>query len=372
MMTNFSTPGPDDTDSAIPVRSFAKSNQELLGAFETYLVSLGRSEPTRRSYLDSIGRYIEALGSADVTEADRTDIRNFQSQLLAKGVAANSVRLHISAIRAFSKYLRLAGLTQHDPTLLLTHRKLPSRIPRVLTVAEIDRLVAASELPLERAVIEVMYSTGVRISELVSLRVEDITWSEPGVIRVHCGKGDKDRIVLFGRKAAAAMREYLGGRETGFLFEAPARVGCVTQNRGSWVGKFCVNGIQRQIRFGEIDSMTQSEVRQMLTDTLANKPGFHPHPAGKYHARSIRLLLNRVAHRAGVAGCHPHALRRAFATHLLEGSADLRVVQDLLGHERVTSTALYTNLSGANLKKVHDRCHPHAKRGRNVEKKKRG
>ncbi len=352
-----------------PVRSYAKSNQQLLGAFETYLISLNRSPKTRRSYLDSVGRFIEVLGSKDVIEADRNDIRALQSQLLAKGVTANSIRLHIGGIRAFSKFLRLAGLAIHDPTLLLSHRKLPSRVPRVLTVAEVERLIAASETPLERAVIEVLYATGVRISELIALRVEDITWSEPGVIRVHRGKGDKDRIVLFGKEPAAAMREYLDGRETGFLFEAPARLGCVTSNRYSWVGWFYVDGVQQQITLGRIDTMSASEVRQMLTDTLAKMPGFHPHPARPYNARSIRLLLSRLAFRARVAGVHPHAFRRAFATHMLEGGGDLRAIQDLLGHVNVTTTMIYTNLSASNLKSVHERCHPHANGDEDGEEK---
>ena len=131
----------------------------------------------------------------------------------------------------------------------------------------------------------------------MALRVEDITWSEPGVIRVHRGKGDKDRIVLFGKKAAAAMREYLGGRETGFLFEAPERIGCVTSDHGSWCGYFYVDGVQRQITLGKLHSMTGTRFGRCSTETLANKPGFHPHPAGAYNARSIRLLLSRVAFR---------------------------------------------------------------------------
>lgn len=303
--------GPGETGMAripsvsdVPVRSFAKSNQDLIEAFETYLISLNRSRDTRRAYLDAVGRFIETLGSKDATEADRGDIRRFQTTLLAKGLTSNSIRSHISGIRAFSKFLYLAGLTRCDPTLLVAQRKLPTRIPRVLTVEEIERLIAASVTPLEKAIVETLYATGVRLSELIALRVEDITFSEPGVIRVLRGKGDKDRIVLFGRPAAAAIREYLADRRSGLLFTA--------------------------------------------------------HPARPYDARSVRLLLNRLAFRARVAGVHPHAFRRAFATHMLERGADLRVVQDLLGHQNVTTTARYTNLSVLHLQSIHERFHPHA------------
>jgi integrase/recombinase XerD len=352
-----------------PVRSYAKSNQQLLGAFETYLISLNRSAPTRRSYLDSAGRLIEVLGSKDAADLDRGDIRRLQSQLLAKGVTANSIRLHIGGIRAFSKFRRLAGLTSHDPRVLLSHRKLPSRVPRVLTVEEIERLIAASTTPLEKAVIEVLYSTGVRISELIALRVEDITFSEPGVIRVNRGKGDKDRIVLFGRKATAAIEEYLKGRTTGFLFEAPTRTGEFFGDHGSWYARFYDGGQQRTVRLGKICDLSEMDARAKFDRLKAETLGFHAHPVRPYDARSIRLLLSRLAFRARVAGVHPHCLRRAFATHLLEGGADLRAVQDLLGHVNVTTTMIYTNLSAANLKQVHERCHPHANGDEDGEEK---
>jgi site-specific recombinase XerD len=355
-----------------PVRSYAKSNQQLLGAFETYLISLNRSAPTRRAYLDGAERLIEVIGSKDAAELDRSDIRRFQSQLLAKGVTANSIRLHIGGIRAFSKFLRLAGVSRRDPTLLLSHRKLPTRVPRVLTVEEIERLIAASTTPLEKAVIEVLYSTGVRISELVALRVDDITFSEPGVIRVLRGKGDKDRIVLFGRSAATAIRDYLGDRLSGFLFEAPARTGELTKSRWrkcSWYGRYYDNGVQREVRLGKVRDMSEAEARQKFDQILAEIPGFPARPARPYNARSIRLLLKHLAFRAKVAGVHPHAFRRAFATHMLEGGGNLRAVQDLLGHKNLTTTMIYTNLSAANLRAIHDRFHPHAKGDENVEEK---
>ena len=351
-------------------RSYTQTNRKLLEAFSMYLISLNRSINTRRAYLDAVGRFIEALGSKDVAEADRGDIRRFQSQLLARGVTANSVRLHIGGIRAFSKFLRLGGVTNVDPTLLLSHRKLPTRVPRILTIKEIERLVAASETPLEAAVIETLYATGMRVSELCRLRIENVDFTNR-VIRVLKSKRDQDRIVLFGRKAAAAIEKYLNDRTTGFLFEAPERIGYVASNRFSWLGRFYVDRVQQQITLGRIDSMSWSEAQQRLRDILAETPGYHPHPARPYDARSIRLLLTRVAFRAKVAGVHPHAFRRAFATHMLERDGNLRAIQDLLGHKSLSTTMIYTNLSASNLKRVYDRCHPHAKRRPNVKKEQR-
>ena len=215
----------------------------------------------------------------------------------------------------------------------------------------------------KRAIIEVLYATGVRISELIALRVEDITFSEPGVIRVDRGKGDKDRNVCFGKPAAAAMREYLDGRETGFLFEAPARVGEFFARWRSWYARFYDDAVQREVRLGKVRDLSETEARAKFETLKAETPGFRPHPARPYDARSIRLLLNRLAFRAHVAGVHPHAFRRADATHMLENGADLRAVQELLGHVNVTTTMIYTNLSASNLK-AGSRPLPSARKGR--------
>jgi len=351
------------------VRSHVESNRELAEAFERYLISRGFSAPTLRAYMDSVNRYVEMLHSTSVVDATRREIREFQAGLLKRGLSSNSLRSHTIALRQFHKFISLSGLTKQDPTLLLSPRKLPGRIPRFLTVEEVDKLLAACETPVERAVVEVMYSTGVRLSELVSLRVEDITFSSPGVIRVIRGKGNKDRNVLFGSKADAAIRAYLGDRKTGFLFEAPARIGYVTRNRFSWLGRFYTDSIQLTITLGRLDGMSKSEAQRKLQDVLAKTPGFCSHPARPYDKRSIRLLLQRLAHRAKVAGVHPHALRRSFATHLLQGGADIRIVQELLGHVNLSTTMLYTRLSIDDLKATHTRSHPRAKEDEHGEEK---
>jgi site-specific recombinase XerD len=229
-------------------------------------------------------------------------------------------------------------------------------------VKEVETLLAACKTPLEKAVVEVMYATGVRVSELVSIRVEDITFSGPGVIRIVRGKGNKDRIVMFGSKADAAIKAYLGDRRTGFLFEAPPRVGELKRSRWrncSWLGSYYDNGVQREVRLGKVQDMSETEARQKLDQILAETPGFTPHPPKQYDRRSIRLALQRIAHRAKVPGVHPHALRRSFATHLLQGGADIRYVQELLGHATLSTTMRYTRLSISDLKGIHTRCHPH-------------
>ena len=287
---------PSAVSSQAVVQSHAESNRELAEAFERYLVSRGFSPPTLRAYMDSVNRYVEMLGSMSVVDAERREIREFQAGLLKRGLSSNSLRLHTIALRGFHKFIRLSGLTKHDPTLLLSPRKLPGRIPRFLTLKEVDKLLAACETPFERAVIEVMYSTGVRISELVSIRVEDITFSSPGVIRIIRGKGNKDRIVLFGSKADAAIREYLGDRRTGFLFEAPARIGELIKSRWrkcSWYGRYYDNGVQREVRLGKVADMSEAEAREKLDQFLSADAGIY-----RASGKALRQPLNSPCPRA--------------------------------------------------------------------------
>lgn len=352
---------------SIPVRSFAQANQELVAAFDRYLQSRGFKPATRETYGKSVQGMVSFLHARSVAEADRRVIREFLGKLYARGLDANTIRRHTAGLRCFFKFIRLTGLTRNDPTLLIRHRKCPRRVPRVLTINEMDSLVAAAKNPLESAVVEWLYATGVRVAELVAMRLEDIDFAS-GVARVHKGKADKDRIVLFGSKADAAIRRMLDYRppETGLLFEARPQTGLVRMERGAWKGYAYLNVVQHSIRLGTLsDFPTKAEARRAFDRVLAVTPGYKPKPARAFTTRAIHRMIAHMGMRAGIGKAHPHALRRAMATHMLERGADLRVIQDLLGHKRVTTTALYTSHTAFNLKAVHLRCHP--KGGENVE-----
>jgi integrase/recombinase XerC len=347
-----------------PMRSHARSNRELAESYERYLIARGNAAETRRAYLDAVNRLVDGLGAASVVGLDRSALRYQLGEWYKKGLAANSIRLHTCAFRSFFKFITLTGLTNHDPTLLLGPRKIPTRVPVVLTVEQVEKLIAAGSDPFERAVVEVLYSTGVRVSELVKLRLEDINWATRS-IRVHKGKGGKDRIVLFGTYAEKAIRELQAWRssKTGFLLEALERKGFVTRRGKSWVGRLYVNRTQREFRIGTLVELPTKEVARRKFDLIAAKiAGFQPLAARPYGPRAIEGVCYRLAHRAKLGRVHPHALRRAMATHMLQRGANLRVIQDLLGHERLTTTIRYTWLDTADLKKVHEKCHPHEAR----------
>jgi integrase/recombinase XerD len=355
------------TRSMPPIRSFARANQELAASFERYLIARGTALATRTAYAETISRLIESLGARSVAGADRSDIRQFLGTLCGRGLNPHSVNRHTYALRSFFKFIRLTGITcGHNLMLIMPYRKLPHRVPRVLTVAEIERLIDAAKTPLERATVQVLYSTGVRVAELTRLRLEDIDFSSPEgpwTVRIHKGKGGKDRVVLIGEFAAAAIRRLLEWypSKTGLLFEAPTRGrGGLRIQSGAWLGHYYERGVQRHVTLGRVaDIPTKQEARAKLnriTSTIAGAA--HVMPARPYPSRSIRGILKRVAERARIKGVHPHALRRAFATHLLERGADIRVVQELLGHTNLATTAIYLNLSPESVKKVHANCHP--------------
>jgi site-specific recombinase XerD len=268
----------------------------------------------------------------------------------------------------------LTGLSRRDPTLAIPHRKIPVHVPRVLSVAEVERLIDAARNPFERAVAEVLYSTGVRVSELAKIRLEDIDFADGqiGSIRVKSGKGGKDRVVLFGRKAARAMREYQAWRPSrvGFLFEAPHRTGSLYVNYRQWNAAFYVNRVQRHVSIGSLVELPTIEAAREKFDRMAAEiPGFIPVPARPYTSRAICNVIHRLAHRANLGRVHPHMLRRAFACHMLQGGASIRAIQDLLGHDYLRTTTFYAGLTAGDLKKAHSKYHPH-EGGKDVTKAK--
>ncbi len=343
-------------------RSFAGSNEDLRAAFARYQVALGQSEATIDTYSASIGQFLETLGSQNILDVTRSEIRNYLRNLADRGLGSNSIRKHTHAIRAFHKFLRVSSLTKDDPTLLLSQRKLPRRIPKVLTPDEMVRLIEAAKNPLERAVAQVLYSTGMRVSELVKMRIENVNF-ETRIMRVIKGKGGKSRIVPFGPYAADSIRKYHEWRkpQAGWLFEFYGREPNLYLRYGkTWYAWFYLKNSKRcNWRLGKIADLPTIEDARREFDRRYGPDYRHPRPAGPIDARTVRYILQRSAARAKLKGVTPHALRRAFATHMLESGASIRVIQEILGHERLTTTALYTLLSAAKLSEVYEQCHPH-------------
>jgi integrase/recombinase XerD len=289
-----------------------------LERFRDYLaLEAGNSGHTVASYLRDITRlseYATAHGAKTPEQLSAPQLREFIYSLKDVGLAPATIRRQISAIRTYFKFLVGEGITARDPSERIESPKRWRTLPAVLTVAEVRKLLAAPNTnePLamrDVALLEFAYATGVRVSELVSLKLQDVLFGE-GVARVF-GKGAKERIVPVGRRALGAVSSYA-----------------------------------REIR----PSLDRGKARGFL---FLNARGT---PLSRVGAWGI---IKAHARRAGLAKrVSPHTLRHTFATHLLEGGADLRAVQEMLGHADLSTTQLYTHVDREYLRSVHKTYHP--------------
>lgn len=251
-------------------------------------------------------------------EVDHAAIRAFLGALRRRGYASSTVARKLGSLRAFFGYLHRARMIGEDPSKLLRSPRTPQHLPSFLSEEEIASALASAPAGdfLERrdlAIVEVLYSTGIRLSELVGMDLEDLSLSGR-TIRV-LGKGGKERIVPCGGPALEAVERYLSDRE-----EIVRRAG-VPREQALWVNR----------RGGRL--------------------------TGRTVQRNVRRFLGGVTERTKVS---PHVVRHTFATHMLDNGADLRAVQELLGHQSLSTTQVYTHLTTDRLKKVYRRAHPRA------------
>ena len=279
----------------------------------------GLADHTVKAYLGDVDRLVAFLQDREIQDPSRVthvELREFVFHMKDRGLAATSIRRALSSLRAYFTFLLEEGVVETDPTERL---EAPRTLRRLPTVLERDEVVALLESPSEddalywrdRAILEFLYATGTRVSELLGLRLSDVDL-EGGLVRVK-GKGSRERVVPFGKTAARAVERYL-----------------------------------REVRPGLDRGETGGGV-------FLNRRG---RPLSRM---AIWNLVHGAAERAGVKKrVSPHTLRHTFATHLLEGGADLAAVQELLGHADISTTQIYTHLDREYLQDVHRRFHPRA------------
>jgi integrase/recombinase XerD len=277
-----------------------------------------------RSDLTLLARWLAAQGRAGLLRAAAPDLLDYLAARFAGSKASASNR-RLASLRRFYRWALRERLRDDDPTLRLERARQQPRRPHTLSEAQVDALLAAppadSALGLrDRAMLELMYASGLRVGELVALQSVHLSLAD-GVVRVVGGKGGKDRLVPFGEAAAAALQRYLDGARAQLLGDGDSPFVFVTQRRAR-VGRASAGGMTRQMFW---------------------------------------TLVKRHALRAGIdAPLSPHTLRHAFATHLLNHGADLRVVQLLLGHADISTTQIYTHVARERLRQLHARHHPRA------------
>lgn len=298
------------------------------GTFLRELEVRGASAATRRSYASDLQQLLEWLAAHGLTVADlgRREVRAFSAELGRRGYAPATMARKLSTLRGFTRHLTEAGVLAADPSQGLPGPRRRRRLPRVLSLAEVELLVAATEgtdpLALrDRLILELLYGCGLRSMELVALRMGDVQAAQ-AQIRVR-GKGGKARIVPLGDEAATALRRYL------------------ERGRGE---------LERlAVQAGRFDAVPRREAALLVSRT--GRPLL---------TSDVRRLVVKYSRAAGIAPASPHMLRHAYATHMLERGADLRAIQELLGHASVSTTQVYTHVSGAHLRRTYDLHHPRA------------
>ena len=292
--------------------------QEVFNKYINYLEAERNASPyTVRNYTHDLLDFFNFLKSKKITslnEVDKHVVRDYLSYLVKEGFVKTSIARKLSAIRSFYRYLLREKIVATSPVATTSSPKLDKRLPSFLTPEETVRLLEAPDLSTpqgqrDRALMELLYASGIRVSELVGLDMGQVNL-DTDEIRV-LGKGAKERMVLMGKPAAAALSLYL------------------EQGRAKLLGEKRSHAL------------------------FVNRDG------GRLTERSVQRTLGKYTRVAGISKrVHPHTLRHTFATHLLDGGADLRVVQELLGHASLSSTQIYTHVTKSQAKKVYLSAHP--------------
>ena len=303
---------------------------ELIADFLEYLeLERNCSKHTVRAYGRDLAAFADFRAggggnASDLKDIDQLLVRSFVASLNKRRLARRTQGRHLSSLRGMFRYACLSGRMQSNPADSVPTPKVEKTLPRHLRPGEIDALLEAPASragPLglrDRALLELLYASGLRVGELVALNWRDIDLGAR-VLRV-VGKGDRERMTPFGEPAEQALRQWLD----------------------AWEGVF----------------------RSPSGGTDRDEPVFLNQKGSRLSARSVRRIIDRyVAETAQAAGAHPHALRHSFATHLLESGADLRSIQELLGHASLATTQRYTHVDTGRLLQVYRETHPRAKGG---------
>jgi integrase/recombinase XerC len=291
-------------------------------AIDKFLHSLRQrnaSVHTLKAYTGDLGNFAAYVGARDWRRIDHLTIRGFLSHLYEKGLGKTSVARALAAVRSFYRWLAQEGVVEQNPAALVSTPKLPKKLPRVPTIEEMNTVLdgqmpeEASFPERDRIMFELLYGCGIRNSELIGINLDDIRLSSEAILIR--GKGKKERYVPFGDSVKAALAVYLPLRH-----------------------------------------QTLAERKKITTALLINQRG------GRLTTRSVGRIIKKVAVAKGLSpDVHPHTLRHAFGTHMLEEGADLRSIQEMLGHERLSTTQRYTQLSMKHVLEVYDQTHPRAK-----------
>ena len=306
--------------------------ERVTGDFLRHLREGNASPHTIKAYAGDLHIFATYTGECDWKKINHIVIRGFLSHLYDRGLSKTSVARALAAVRSLYRWLAQEGVVEQNPAKLVSTPRLPKKLPRVPTIEEMNKVLdgkmpeIASFPERDHLLFELLYGCGIRNSELVGINLEDISLSNEAILIR--GKGKKERYVPFGGSAREALVIYLPWRQQ---LLATLLVTNKSKKKNAWSAKGS-------------------------SALLINQRG------GRLTTRSVGRIVKRIATAKGLSPeVHPHTLRHAFGAHMLEEGADLRAIQELLGHERLATTQRYTQLSVKHVMNVYDQTHPRAK-----------
>lgn len=296
--------------------------RDAIEAFLQFLeLEKGYSGNTLAAYRNDLEQFAQAMEEEGISSWEQVNqdvIIDYIMSLREREYASSTVARKIAALKSFFHFLAAEEIISDDPTLNLDSPKVKKRLPVTLSYEEVERLLDAPKgsspkAIRDKALLELLYATGMRVTELVSLDLEDINLAS-ATVRVRQGKGSKERIIPIHSRAVEALREYL------------------------------------------------AKARRMLLKSPDERALFLNHRGERLTRQGLWLIIKQYVREAGIkTEVTPHTLRHSFATHLLNGKADLRHVQELLGHANISTTQIYTHISSERLREIYDESHPRAK-----------
>lgn len=299
--------------------------EPLVREYLTYLrIERGCSPHTSEAYgrdLADYAAFLQSRGAADVNAIDRVVLVDYEAQLVTSGFAPTTVKRRMSVLKGFHRYLVREGYTAKNPADAVSLPKIPERLPDVLSIGEVGSMLDAHIDPSptglrDRALLEVLYGCGLRVSEAVGLDTGDVFLDE-GFVRV-LGKGSKERIAPIAGTAAQCLADYLAE------------------------GRPALSRKAAKVKPEDVSAV------------FLNARG------GRLSRQSIHSIVAKAGTAIGRESLHPHTLRHSFATHMLEGGADLRVIQEILGHSDISTTQIYTHVDRSHIRAEYLSAHPRA------------
>jgi site-specific recombinase XerD len=336
------------------------TTEEVIGKFSDWLVCQRYSRTTYNVYNRVVRRFCQFWGRRRLSSVTHLDIRAFLIDTSRRDLSADILHRYLWALRCFFDFLCMGGVVDDSAPRLIRPRPALRPLPRTLSEQNVRKLIRAAGTARNRAIFELFYATGCRVGELVDIQMEDIDFAKR-TIRIQ-GKG-RERRVLFGISAKKAMLAYLRGRKSGFLFENQPLVqkSCVSWNGSCWAGYwFDYRTGQRQNRCVALGprAMTRDQAWRKFKRLVPNPDAGHVRKPRPLTRSGIAEIFKLASFRAGLGHVTSHQLRHSFATHMIDHGADIRHVQQLLGHASLDTTMKYTSVTSTPVDRVYRSAHP--------------